>query len=61
MGGWKTCNFWHPELGKHKVKEKDCGKCEKNENEPTALKNTVESIKDSLDINSIIYYINHLS
>ena len=45
MGGCKTCSFWHPELGKHKVKEKDCGKCEKNEKEPTAFKCTDKSMK----------------
>ena len=51
MGGCKTCSY--PELGKHKVKEKDCGKCEKNEEELTALKSTVESMKNALNTNSI--------
>ena len=27
---WKACSFWHPELGKAKVRKKECKKCDKN-------------------------------
>ena len=41
------------ELGKQSVKEKDCGKCEKNEKELTALKCTDKSMKNAFNTSSI--------
>ena len=60
---WKSCFFWHPELGKHKVKKRDdpkndCGKCEKNEKELTDLRNTGEHMKNALNTNTINNKVN---
>ena len=52
-GKWKACSFYHPELGKVKVRKKDCKKCDDNEIELKNLKSIVESIQKDLSSNSI--------
>ena len=50
---WKSCSFFHPELGKAKVKEKECKKCDENEKQLKALKSTIETMKNGSSTNSI--------
>ena len=50
---WKACSFWHPELGKVKVRKKECKKCDKNEKQIDALKSTIETMKNGSNTNSI--------
>ena len=52
-GKWKACSFYHPELGKVKIRKKDCKKCDDNETELKNLKSIVESIQKDLSSNSI--------
>ena len=52
-GKWKACSFYHPELGKVKIRKKDCKKCDDNEIELKNLKSIVESIQKDLSSNSI--------
>ena len=50
---WKACSFWHPELGKVKVRKKECKKCDENGKQIKALQSTIETMKNGSNTNSI--------